>query len=86
MVQNASVTITFGQNLRRYDLNNPSDGITHESTFADVIDDFTGGNGLAEGQTFLVNAERREFDDCVRAGDIIVVATESSASGGYKGA
>ena len=86
MATNNSVTITFGSNFRRYDLDNPLDGVSHGATFADVIDDFTGGNGLRDDQTFRVAGEERELDDVVRPGDIIVVATESSASGGYKGA
>lgn len=86
MATNNTVVITFGANFSRFDLDNPADGLEHGSTFADVIDLFTGGNGLAEGQTFRVAGEERDLEEMVRGGDVIVIATEASASGGYKGA
>lgn len=85
-----TVAITFGANYARYLVTDDPEANGRPfapcRTFEDAITRFTGGEGLAEGQTFRVRGERRELDESILPGDTIVIATEETASGGYKGA
>lgn len=84
--QTPVVIVTFGADFNKYEITEESGIDGAMQTVEDALNRFTGGEGLKEGLAFRVNGDEVDASTPLRAGDVILLATERSAKGGYSGA
>lgn len=82
-----TVQISFGQEHGRYLIGEENDGANGPMvTVADCVSRFTEGRGLDDNLEVRLDGNVADPEATLRAGDVIVIATRQSATGGYKGA
>ena len=85
MAREKTCQVSFGVEHARYIIGEESELNGQMVTVEDAIERFTDGNGLGD-RVARIDGLEADLDTPLRDGDVIVVATAQSASGGYKGA